>query len=190
MKAGDTSRLCNSATNAALLYAAVRRNSRILAKSCNQMLLRRRLRSLSMLASDPSPSVYLPQTAIARPTRTQAQKCCVRVGSSRAVSGNRSLWKSSDEIQYRTVQWNPRLYTGARWCLVESVGSAGSLSVNGACTQDCANFTSGVAVGETSNCDARPRQGVGWSEGVHFPSKARALCNLNTCFEHATRLCE
>ena len=102
MKAGGTSRPCNSATNAALLNATVRRNSRILAKSCNQMLLRRRLRSLSMPPSDPSPSVYLPQTAIARPTRTQAQKCCVRVGSSRAVSGNRSLWKSSDEIQYCT----------------------------------------------------------------------------------------
>ena len=56
MKAGDTSRLCNSATNAALLCATVSRHSRFLAKSCNQMLLRRRLRSLSMLASDPSPS--------------------------------------------------------------------------------------------------------------------------------------
>ena len=75
MKAGSASRPFNSATNAALLNATVRRNSRILAKSCNQMLLRRRLRSLSMLPNDPSPSVYLPQTAIARPTRTQAQKC-------------------------------------------------------------------------------------------------------------------
>ena len=75
MKAGGASRPCNSATNAALLCATVSRNSRILAKSCNQMLLRRRLRSLSMLPNDPSPSVYLPQTAIARPTRTQAQKC-------------------------------------------------------------------------------------------------------------------
>ena len=75
MKAGSASRPFNSATNAALLYATVSRNSRILAKSCNQMLLRRRLRSLSMLPNDPSPSVYLPQTAIARPTRTQAQKC-------------------------------------------------------------------------------------------------------------------
>ena len=100
MKAGGASRRCNSATNAALLFAAVSRNSRILGKCCSQMLLRRRLRSLSMLASDPSPSVYLPQTAIARPTRTQAQKCCVRVGSSRAVSGNRFVWKYFDENLY------------------------------------------------------------------------------------------
>ena len=56
MKAGGASRPCNSATNAALLYATVSRNSRILGKCCSQMLLRRRLRSLSMLASDPSPS--------------------------------------------------------------------------------------------------------------------------------------
>ena len=104
MKAGSASRPFNSATNAALLYATVSRNSRILAKSCNQMLLRRRLRSLSMLPNDPSPSVYLPQTAIARPTRTQAQKCCVRVGSSRAVSGNRFVWKSFDENLYCTVR--------------------------------------------------------------------------------------
>ena len=56
MKAGSTSCTCNSATNAAVLYATVNRNSRILGKCCSQMLLRRRLRSLSMLPSDPSPS--------------------------------------------------------------------------------------------------------------------------------------
>ena len=66
IKAGGASRPCNSATRAALLYATASRNSRFLAKSCNQMLLRRRLRSLSMLASDPSPSVYLPQTSLVR----------------------------------------------------------------------------------------------------------------------------
>ena len=40
MKAGGTSRPCNSATNAALLCATVSRNSRILGKCCSQMLLR------------------------------------------------------------------------------------------------------------------------------------------------------
>ena len=42
MKAGGASRHCNSATNAALLYATLNRNSRILGKCCSQMLLRRR----------------------------------------------------------------------------------------------------------------------------------------------------
>ena len=101
MKAGSASRPFNSATNAALLYATVSRNSRILAKSCNQMLLRRRLRSLSMLPNDPSPSVYLPQTAIARPTRTQAQKTySTRRQLESCESGNRFVWKSFDENLY------------------------------------------------------------------------------------------
>ena len=173
MKAGSTSCACNSATNAAVLYATVNRNSRILAKSCNQMLLRRRLRSLSMLPNDPSPSVYLPQTAIARPTRTQAQKCCVRVGSSRAVSGNRSLWKSSDEIQYFVLRRRVNFLLGNRnredaqhlcdgWTASPGVASSAPSSEARACLAD------------EDHAPRRDRQWRSWSPGQGSSSELQA----------------
>ena len=60
--------------------------------------------------------------------------------------------------------------TGTRWRRMESVGSAESVSVIDACTQDCANFTLGAEFRKNSSCGAPAR---GWSEGVYFRRRGR-----------------
>ena len=66
---------------------------------------------------------------------------------------------------------------------MESVGSAASVSVINACTQDCANLALGAAFGENSSRGAR--QGVGVKESIF---EGEGVAQSERAFR--TRLCE